>query len=151
MTLKEMLETTSWCKVEKALIELYPGEEENLDGYNRVFCGLRRTEPSGDDSIKLRFRMEEEDEYTDGPWPVLFGVDSVGQEVACGFVVWEDWLSWEFEEISFPNEILIAAALFEMTWYGFTAEDVFEMEEEITESYRRAVSEEYDNANYVFR
>lgn len=40
MTLKELLETTSWEEVATRLVTSYPSQKESLPGYKRVYAVL---------------------------------------------------------------------------------------------------------------
>lgn len=143
MKFKELIDKYNWNDVYSTLIQLYPDQEKNIEGYKQVFeelCTLRPTE------TKMRIVIEDVfDEYDkeyhahvsgkDGTLnkesdPKHFKDDEIGnQEVSYGieFTDWAEWLSMKIdqESLSKYSELdIIGHCLWEMTFYGFTQKDI---------------------------
>jgi len=124
-------------------MQLYPDQEKNIEEYRQVFKELDNIKPV---ETKMRIVIEDVyDEYDknyythvsgkDGSLnkesdPEHFKDDEIGnQEVSYAneFTDWAEWLSMDIdhESLSKYSELeIIGHCLWEMTFYGFTQEDI---------------------------
>jgi len=153
MKFKELLYKYNWDDVHSTLLQLYPDQERNVEGYRQVFETLRTITP-----VETNMRIciesvfdEDEDEYyasvsgKDGTLmkeqkdipPEFLKDDDIGnQEVSYGieFTDWAEWLGMEIdpETLSNYSEVdILGHCLWEMTFYGYTREDVKKAMDEI--------------------
>jgi hypothetical protein len=143
MKFKELIRKHSWNDVQSTFMRLYPDQEKSVEGYKQVFRELQNISPV---ETKIRIVIEDVyDEYDkkyythvsgkDGTLnkesdPEHFKDDDIGnQEVsyAIEFTDWAEWLSMDIdhESLSKYSELdIIGHCLWEMTFYGFTQEDI---------------------------
>lgn len=143
MKFKELICKHNWNQVHSTLMQLYPDQEKNIEEYRQVFKELDNIKPV---ETKMRIVIEDVyDEYDknyythvsgkDGSLnkesdPEHFKDDEIGnQEVsyAIEFTDWAEWLSMDIdhESLSKYSELeIIGHCLWEMTFYGFTQEDI---------------------------
>jgi hypothetical protein len=163
MKFKELIDKYDWDEVRSAFLQLYPDQEENIEGYKQVFSELRTIKPV---ETKMRIVIEDVfDEYDKGYHvhvsgkdgtlnkesnPEHFKDDELGnQEVSYGieFTDWGEWLAMEIDHESLArySELdIIAHCLWEMTFYGFTREKIkkqlTQLEKELAESRKSSSS-----------
>lgn len=155
MKFEELLSKHSWDDIQTALVRLYPDQAESLEGYRQVFETLQTTEPV---ETKMRISIENVlDEYTgeyyadvsgkDGTLkkegnPEIFKDDEVGnREVTYGieFTDWAEWLGMEIdpETLSSYSEVdIIGHCLWEMTFFGYSQQDIKAKIDEMAQSER---------------
>jgi len=124
-------------------MQLYPDQEKNIEGCKQVFEELYAIKPV---ETKMRIVIEDVfDEYDKGYYthvsgkdgslnkesdPDHFKDDEIGnQEVsyAIEFADWAEWLAMDIDHESLAkySELeIIGHCLWEMTFYGFTREDI---------------------------
>ena len=132
MTFKELIDRQQWGKVKKKLLKLYPKEKKNLKGYEIVFKGLKKLKPKPQKmQIELVPCHEQEGYY----WTNVHGkYKSKRQGYAIEYSPWEEWLGMEIEAwttFSYSEIDIVCHCLWEMTWNGFTQEDVDEKNKEL--------------------
>ncbi len=145
MKFKELIDKHTWDKVHSTFLQLYPDQEKNIEGYKQVFNELQTIKPV---ETKMRIVIEDVfDEYDkeyythvsgkDGTLnkesnPEHFKDDELGnQEVsyAIEFTDWAEWLAMDIDHESlarYPELEIIGHCLWEMTFYGFTREEIRE-------------------------
>ncbi len=150
MKLEELVDKHTWDDVWAALIRLYPDQDKSLEGYRYVFATLRTLQPA---ESKMRICLADVPEgdggesYTDVSGrngslrkdnnPDFFQDDETGnQEEAWGldFVDWAEWLSMTIDPDTlarYPQADILAHCLWEMTFYGYTPEDIKKKIEEL--------------------
>jgi hypothetical protein len=143
MKFKELICKYDWDDVYSAFMQLYPDQEKNIEGYRQVFEELHTIKSV---ETKMRIVIEDTfDEYDkkyyscvsgkDGSLnkqndPEHFEDDEMGnQEVsyAIEFRDWAEWVAMDIDHVSFSkySELeIIGHCLWEMTFCGFTQEDV---------------------------
>lgn len=143
MKFKELIDKYNWEDIRSTFIQLYPDQEENIEGHKQVFEELHTLKPVG---TKMRIVIEDIfDEYDkkyythvsgkDGTLnkesdPEHFKDDEIGnQEVsyAIEYTDWAEWLGLEIDQESlskYSEPDIIGHCLWEMTFYGFTQENI---------------------------
>ena len=143
MKFKQLICKYNWNDVHSTVIQLYPDQEKNIEGCKQVFEELHAIKPV---ETKMRIVIEDVfDEYDkeyythvsgkDGSLnkesnPDHFKDDEIGnQEVsyAIEFTDWAEWLAMDIdhESLSKYSELeIIGHCLWEVTFYGFTREDI---------------------------
>jgi hypothetical protein len=157
MKFKELIDKYDWDDVHPTLMQLYPGREKNIEGYKQVFEELRTLKPVETEMyIVIEDVFDEYDkEYyahvsgKDGTLnkesdPEYFKDDEIGnQEVsyAIEFTDWAQWLAMDIDHeslLKYSELDIIAHCLWEMTFYGFTQEDIKKAIDEIDKSVEEA-------------
>jgi hypothetical protein len=151
MRFVELIQTTPWKYVKRALLEAYP--DINPAGYKHVFVQLRTLEPI-ENTMRIRLTWIEPKNDSDARYVDVNGTDGTRfkdlkespkftaasqqsmdeREVTFGldFKPWNEWLGMNLEPNSleeFSFEEIVAHCLWEMTFYGFdqtTIQTVFE-------------------------
>ena len=127
-TFRELATRHTWEEVGPVLVSLYPGQKSSLVGYEKVLAQLRTIEPISSD---WHIVVEWVEDWFDGkPYVHVCGRKrGDDQNWALDFTDWAEWLGMEIAPPSFETftgiEVL-AHCLYEMTWFGFTLEDVAE-------------------------
>lgn len=157
MKFKELIDKYNWDDVRSTLLQLYSNQEKNIEGYEQIFEELRTLEPV---ETKLRIVIEDVfDEYDkkyyvdvsgkDGTLnkesePEYFKNDEVcNQEISYGieFTDWAQWLVMDIDPeslLKYSGLDIIGHCLWEMTFYGFTQENIKETIDEIDKSAEEA-------------
>ena len=155
MKLNRLLATQSWEEVWATLLRLYPDQEEGIEHYRYVFETLNTLNP---DETTMRICIEaivDEDtgatyhdvsgkdgtlhkEQIDGPEEFRQG-DLGDQEVSWAIEIrdWAEWLGMEIDPDTltrYAEPDIIAHCLWEMTYFGFTPENIGHTWEEIKQS-----------------
>jgi hypothetical protein len=128
MQLKEIIDSNEWLSVKFTLLELYPEEEKNLNGYRDVFNRLKVMIPKTS-NVSLTVANQEDDfDGTEYVHVSGFYVDPTKSpdgytgSLAIEFTPWNEWLGMEVSKDSlaeFSEFEIIAHSLFEMTFVGF--------------------------------
>jgi len=141
MKLHHLIHKHPWQNIHAALVRLYPDHESELEGYQEVFEKLKTLTPAASD-FQLRVELvysEHAGEYhieTKSINPAQEKVKS-GSLFVLEFTPWSKWLGMELDEHTlekFSEFDIVAHCLYEMTFFGFTQEDIKTAEEEIVES-----------------
>lgn len=136
----EMLKTVKFDDVFVALVKWFEDQKNAKAAYNDVFDKLLRITPIKHNltDMFINIRLVKDDEY--GDWLDVEGVDIVpktDKHYGIEFMPWMQWISMfitkeTLEQLS-PEEI-VAACLWEMTFYGFDEPTVIEHENELIEA-----------------
>ena len=143
MKFKNLIYKYNWNDVQSTFMQLYPDQEKSIEGYKEVFEELRYIKPV---ETKMRIVIEDVyDEYDKNNYthvsgkdgtlnkesnPEHFKDDDIGnQEVsyAIEFTDRAEWLAMDIdhESLSRYSELeIIGHCLWEMTFCGFTREDI---------------------------
>lgn len=166
MKFKELIDKYTWDDVWAALIRLYPDQEKSLDGYRYVFATLRTLQPAESQMRICLADVPERDgeSYTDVSGrngslrkdnnPEIYKDDEIGnQEEVWGldFVDWAEWLSMTIDPgtlARYPEAEILAHCLWEMTFYGYTPEDIRKKTEELD---RAVESKDWVSAEEVWK
>jgi hypothetical protein len=155
MRFAELIQTTHWKNIKRALLEVYP--DLDTAGYKHVFAQLRSLEPVKN-SMQIRLTWIEPKHDSDERYVDVNGIDgtrfkdleksttftvasqqlSDDREVTFGldFKPWDEWLGMNLEPNSleqFSHEEIIAHCLWEMTFYGFDQITIQTVLEELNE------------------
>ena len=138
MKFHDLIHTHPWEEICAAIVRLYPDHESELEGYYQVFKKLKNLKPS---SSKYRLHIELVYSEHAGEFHVevkrLAPSDdgSSTSPFAIEITPWAEWLGMELDEYTLKgfSEFDIAAhCLYEMTFFGFTQEDIRTAADEIS-------------------
>lgn len=137
MTLKELLETTSWEEVATRLATSYPSQKESLPGYKRVYAVLLEKEPAASNMIITLEPVADADEKG-GSYESVFGkIEGLGQPFCLSITPWSEWLGMSIDPETirkYTPEEIAAHCLYEMTFHGFTEEKIQGFAKKLEES-----------------
>ena len=155
MKLNRLVATKSWEEVGAALVRLYPDQEKGMEGYRYVFETLKTLTPSetimricieaavDEDTGDTYHDVSAKDgtlhkEQSDVPEQFRQG-DRGEQEVSYGIELtdWAEWLGMEIDPDTltrYAEPDIIAHCLWEMTFFGYTLEDIRQTWDEIIQS-----------------
>lgn len=148
MKLQEYFQTLNKETVLLLLVELYPSQEKNLEGYSEAWDEILTLSPvKTDDTV-----IEVYNCVTEWGDPTLADEDYISvhglkdnQSWALEFCPWEEWLNWEVTAIEDPRcntkEQILAHILFEMTFCGYSAKEISEERD-----YLQKLSDEVDKS-----
>lgn len=152
MKLKELIQSNSWLSVSAILLQLYPDEEKNISGYEKVFEELMFMLP--EDSEILIVVAHQKDDFDGEEYVAVSGKyanpknEEEEYSQAIEFTPWSQWLGMEISPESllhFSELEIISHCLYEMTFAGFDEEHIQEelnsMEKSI-EDYNNMTDEE---------
>ncbi len=149
MKFGELLKEHSWDDVAFAILRVYPDQDKNIEGYKHVYDSLILLTPTQTDMRIVIENVREpfaNEYYTDvsGKNGTLardhspYGEDDVisdeEQSFAIEFREWSEWLGMELDTNvleKFSEEEIIAHCLWEMTFVGYTQEEIQRTFEEI--------------------
>jgi len=141
MKLYHLIHKHPWEEIQAALVRLYPDHESELEGYQEVFEKLKTLTPVSSD-----FQLQVELVYSEHAGEYHIETKSInlaqgkgkpGSLFVLEFTPWSKWLGMELDIKTlekFSEFDIIAHCLYEMTFFGFTQEDIKTAEEEIIES-----------------
>lgn len=150
-TLKQLVMDIDWSNVSGSILEAYPGQEKNLEGYEKVFKELKDMDSvKSNDRIRLTECVDdfENMKYVDVTicnnttyWQ-LWDKEGRGKydepngewaekEVEWGsdFLPWNQWLGMSIDDVtmdSFNTYAIVAHCLFNMTFWGFDEKTIQE-------------------------
>ena len=116
-------------------------QERNIDGYEKVFNTIRSMTPRRHKLTDLFIRVEKltenGEDYLDVDGVDVFKND--GRSYGLELSPWVDWISMFITKETLDNltyEEIVAACLFEMTFFGFTEDDITKQHEKMIESFK---------------
>ena len=133
MILKELIQSNSWLSVSAILLQLYPDEEKNISGYEKVYEELMFMLP--EDSELLIVVAHQKDDFDGAEYVAVSGKYANPQNEneefsqAIEFTPWNQWLGMEISPeslLQFSELEIISHCLFEMTFAGFDEEHIQE-------------------------
>jgi len=146
-TLIALIKDNAWLSIELTLLDLYPDEKENIEGYQKMFNKLQLINPKLTDiSIVVKWETDDFDntKYVDVSGEYKNPKTEEEQfSQALEFTPWGEWLAMEVatESLQNFNELeIIAHCLYEMTFIGFEEEEIQEKIQNI-----KAEAEKYKN------
>jgi len=155
MKLTEVIRKASWAKTKACLLWNYADSEENVAGYERVFCALRELQPTST-SMRIFIRKTFREGLDDEPFTEVVGKDGTLNkesedfrylnksedseyansevEYALEFHPWEEWLGMEVDsathqKYAYPE--ILAHCLWEMTFMGCDQDTIREEKQEL--------------------
>lgn len=131
MKLKDLIQSTPWPNISSLFSEIHPDAEEDIDGYRSVFEKLLTMEP---EVLDMSIVVSKEEDPSDGEIHIdvsgLYNNPKSEEEhysQAIEFTPWRHWLGMEISQESlneFSEEEILVHCLFEMTYVGFSEEDI---------------------------
>ena len=151
MKLYDIIKSNNWLSVELTLLQLYPDQEIMSDEYRKVYEKLKFLDPEVSDItiVLTECDCDTDDENEIKTYVDVSGrkkekdKDSVTDSYAIEFEEWKKWLGMDLatETTNNFNELeIIAHCLYEMTFCGYTEEEIKEHFDTINDSI-----EEYKN------
>jgi hypothetical protein len=126
MRLKDIINSVSWPDVWYAMMEYYPDQEQNLEGYHKVFHELLEKDPTNEYDMDLVIKAVVEDD--DHTYYHVYGLDNTDDtEYAIDFMPWSEWVNMKVPDILvviYPKEDIVAHCLWEMTFCGYHEEEI---------------------------
>ena len=124
--MKELINKYDFKSVKKRLLELYPDQKKNIDGYEKVFETLKKLKLKKD-TFKISLSICKE--KGEKEWVKVSGLSPKEKDLtyAIEFTPWNRWLGMEIEKKTlkmFPEIDIICHCLWEMTWMGFTEKKI---------------------------
>lgn len=130
--LYDLLKETDFETVFKTLCHWFSDQEKSREGYEFVYNKIKemklRKHNLSDLFIKVEAVKEEDEDIRD--WLNVCGKDIISKSIinyGLEFEDWNDWISMFITQDTLDTlskEDIVAACLYEMTFYGFTEEDV---------------------------
>lgn len=129
MNLKSLIQTQDWSKISSKFLEIFPKEEKNIKGYKSVYEQLLLMSPEiSDITIVIYNEMDEGVEFIEAcglhnnpknkEESYLQGIE---------LTPWRKWLGMEISDESlekFSEIEIIVYCLYEMTFWGFSEENI---------------------------
>lgn len=139
--LHDLLEETDFETAFKALCKWFRDQEGSREGYESVYDKIKGMKPRkhklSDLFIKVEVVKEEEEDIGIGDWLNVCGKDVISKSIinyGLEFEDWNDWISMFITQDTLgtlSKEDIVAACLYEMTFYGFTEEKIQERRDEL--------------------
>lgn len=123
ISLKKMLSDTNFYDIMTAMFESHPDEKKNIIGYFDVYKSIITYKKGIKTNGMLRCKKET---WDNGYCVEIYGVFN-HKVYAIDFLRWSEWVNMNVEKDtleSFTSEEICAAALYEMTFHGYTEEKV---------------------------
>jgi len=122
MKLKEIIQRHHWLSVETTLLQCYPDQQKNIDGYRKVHEILLQL-PSVDTAMQLQIYWVADEDHIEQGYHDVSGLES-DEAIAYSieFRPWAEWLGMAVTEETYAvyTELEITAhCLFGMTFAGF--------------------------------
>lgn len=143
MTVQELFRAVLWDDVARRLEKLYPEYAGSLPGFEKVFSEVILCEPMPDpDKIKICIEYVEDEGES---WWSVYGRAPDGEEYGLDYSLFREWAGFQVDEelckrMSLPE--IVAHVLWEMTFYGFSEEEILARRRELEEG-----SQEYEEEN----
>lgn len=168
MKFGELLKEHSRDDVAHAILRVYPDQDKNIEGYKHVFDSLKLLTPTQTD---MRIVIENIwDPSTKEYYPDVSGKNGtlVGEHTPKGeddansdqeqsfgieFQEWSEWLDMELDANTLENfseEEIIAHCLWEMTFFGYTQEEIQKTLDEIKEARENIDSASFSSIDDLF-
>lgn len=134
MTFQDVLFEVEWEDVWEQIVKHYP-KQKNKDGYYNVLQTLFNLTPAENpDGCTIIIDLQQDD-VEGGEYYMVAGLEN-GNRYAIEYCPWEEWLGYYIDkrlltEMTLPE--IVAHCLYEMTWGGFTQEDIKKHVDEIAE------------------
>lgn len=123
VTFDYLIDCYSDKEIVSRLLELYPKEKKNIKGYKEALKELREKRPRKKDMNLVLTKYKEDGEK----WTSVDGVDDKGQMWGLDMTRWSGWLAMGIglkTLKNFPEIDIIAHALWEMTFHGYTDREI---------------------------
>lgn len=132
MIFKQLVDKLEWVDIKLRFLEIYPDQEKNFDGYEKVLHTLKLIEPKGKKGDKTRivvWTVPKDGKWVEEEYVSISGANEFGKWdglLAIEFMKWSEWLAMPIDVIStllFDEKDLLIHCLWEMTWSGFTQDE----------------------------
>ena len=144
----QLLHYVNFEIVFESLLRQYPDQKENKEGYEKVFNYLLTLKPKphriGDLYISVEKYEEEGDTGLDVTGVDIRYPEDKRPSYAIEFMPWVDWISMFIDKKTLENipiHLLVAACLYEMTWFGFEERDIQNMKDKMINSVKKSMED----------
>ena len=128
-TVADIINNVTFDDVFTALVGWFPDQYDNRDGYEKAFADILNRKPRkhrlNDLYIHIEKEVEDGREYAN-----VNGKDmNTGRKYGIEFCSWDDWVTMFITEETLEaltNEEIVAACLYEMTFFGYSEGAVIE-------------------------
>jgi len=128
VTFSEVINSTNLEDVLATLFKFCPDQEKNKDGYEKVFDKLRSMTPKRNNLSDPFICIDKVFEEDGGWWPDVYGLRiNSNKRLGMEFVRWRDWVTMFINKdtlTNFSKKEIVAACLYEMTFFGFAEDDI---------------------------
>jgi hypothetical protein len=140
-TLKETINKYTWADIESSMKAVLKDRAVHLNqsivtlGYHKVFEDLKRLEPTPKKNLdRINVKMILDDLSPDeSPYAHVCAYDDKDERWGISMTNWSEVLSLDFSwEDDFTEKDALCEVLWEITWYGFSNEDVQQFASNIT-------------------
>jgi len=130
MNLKECLLQTNWSAISSDLSRLFPEHTELMESYQTAFLELTRTDPVINNTRITIGRFEPNGVL---PFYVVGFEGECRKGICLKFIPWQRWLGATVDPSlhdQYRHSEIVAICLQDMTWAGFSSDDVLEFRRE---------------------
>lgn len=144
----QLLHYASFDIVFETLLKWYPDQKENKEGYEKVFDYLLTLKPKPHKIGDLYISVEKWEDNGET------GLDVTGVDIrypedkrpsyAIEFMPWIDWISMFIDDNTMkniPGYDIVAACLYEMTWFGFEEKDIQNRKDKMISSVQKSIED----------
>ncbi|NUM47023.1 MAG: hypothetical protein HUU38_20175 [Anaerolineales bacterium] len=131
MKLYDLIHKHAWDDVQTALVRLYPDYESELAGYRQVYDKLKTLAPVPSDlRLLIQLVYSEHAQEFDVELKCLYpphATRNASSLFALELTPWANWLGMAIEAqtlADFSEFDILAHCLYQMTFFGFTQEDI---------------------------
>ncbi len=151
MKLSEIIHRNNWLSIEMTFRNLYQSDEDDINAHKEAFEKLLLLpEESSNIQIAIRHIKEDEDEYYEvsGIETTMDKGEEKTEHLSIEFTPWSEWLGMQISketENKFNELEIISHCLYEMTYAGFTEEEIqneFSTFKSTVEEYKNMTEEE---------
>lgn len=151
--LYDLLQDVEFDAVFTALIKWYTDQEDNRDGYEKVFEIVRSLTPKRHrlTDLFIDVGVVKDDGY-DNEYLDVDGINIInnnGISYGLEFCPWVDWVSMFITKESIDNlskEEIVAGCLYEMTFFGFEEKKVLNKKQELIDSISKIKNKQQETA-----
>jgi hypothetical protein len=140
-TLKETIDKYTWADIKSSMKAVLKDRATRLDqsivtlGYRKVFENLKQLKPTSKTNLdRINVKMVLDDfSPDDPPYAHVCAYDNKNERWGISMTDWAEVLSLDFSwEDDFTETDALCEVLWEITWYGFSNEEVQQFASNIT-------------------
>lgn len=145
-----LINSTDWDAVAKVFFKIFPKQKKNKERYETIFFELKNLVPENSDmTLYFNLMSADKDSLVDEDWVDLYfkngsmrDEDSNIEETFCmDFSPWTEWLGVKIgEEVEkeYTQEEIISYCLYNMTFCGFSQDDIKNQLDELNRRIKEA-------------
>ena len=139
MLLIDLIKTNNWFNVSNTLLSLFPSENKNCKGYEKIFRSLLLLEVKHSNMLLVIENIEEdslEDNFSDVYGLLYDPVEQMQIKYSIELTPWCEWLGITISEDTlrqFSELEIISHCLYEMTFFGFSERKIQTFQKKLDE------------------